>query len=160
MATGSYLTPNYSRSQSEIQGDLHKMSLNMSTKVAKNSLNLEGISLKSIKTKKVIKEYFSNSEPAPLNSSGGSPSRPSPPHIGKPPISTRLPRPHSLSTGADKELGGSSDLASNSDLCPTSGGYISSSHIFTECASVTILGSSTLYSNCIGEPQHKKEYIS
>ncbi|GFU82973.1 hypothetical protein TNCV_935761 [Trichonephila clavipes] len=24
MATGSYLTPNYSRSQSEIQGDLHK----------------------------------------------------------------------------------------------------------------------------------------
>ncbi|GFX44957.1 hypothetical protein TNCV_3430061 [Trichonephila clavipes] len=25
MATGSYLTPNYSRSQSEIQGDLHKM---------------------------------------------------------------------------------------------------------------------------------------
>ncbi|GFX23211.1 uncharacterized protein TNCV_4559931 [Trichonephila clavipes] len=27
MATGSYLTPNYSRSQSEIQGDLHKMSI-------------------------------------------------------------------------------------------------------------------------------------
>ncbi|GFT84534.1 hypothetical protein TNCV_3380421 [Trichonephila clavipes] len=25
MATGSYLTPNYSRSQSEIQGDLHKL---------------------------------------------------------------------------------------------------------------------------------------
>ncbi|GFV47855.1 hypothetical protein TNCV_2369481 [Trichonephila clavipes] len=24
MATGSYLTPNYSRSQSEIQGDLHR----------------------------------------------------------------------------------------------------------------------------------------
>ncbi|GFX30995.1 hypothetical protein TNCV_2024981 [Trichonephila clavipes] len=27
MATGSYLTPNYSRSQSEIQGDLHKLSV-------------------------------------------------------------------------------------------------------------------------------------
>ncbi|GFW51455.1 hypothetical protein TNCV_4211331 [Trichonephila clavipes] len=25
MATGSYLTPNYSRSQSEIQGDLHNV---------------------------------------------------------------------------------------------------------------------------------------
>ncbi|GFS76514.1 hypothetical protein TNCV_1621321 [Trichonephila clavipes] len=25
MATGSYLTPNYSRSQSEIQGDLHRL---------------------------------------------------------------------------------------------------------------------------------------
>ncbi|GFS92010.1 hypothetical protein TNCV_1931721 [Trichonephila clavipes] len=25
MATGSYLTPNHSRSQSEIQGDLHKV---------------------------------------------------------------------------------------------------------------------------------------
>ncbi|GFS49836.1 hypothetical protein TNCV_4344801 [Trichonephila clavipes] len=29
MATGSYLTPNYSRSQSEIQGDLHTVIVNL-----------------------------------------------------------------------------------------------------------------------------------
>ncbi|GFV65455.1 hypothetical protein TNCV_1081351 [Trichonephila clavipes] len=31
MATGSYLTPNYSRSQSEIQGDLHKVTVRFSS---------------------------------------------------------------------------------------------------------------------------------
>ncbi|GFU68011.1 hypothetical protein TNCV_2823541 [Trichonephila clavipes] len=32
MATGSYLTPTYSRSQSEVQGDLHKTDWNCTRK--------------------------------------------------------------------------------------------------------------------------------
>ncbi|GFT72518.1 uncharacterized protein TNCV_973841 [Trichonephila clavipes] len=32
MATGSYMTPTYSRSQSEVQGDLHRLNLDSSLK--------------------------------------------------------------------------------------------------------------------------------
>ncbi|GFU57991.1 hypothetical protein TNCV_5083491 [Trichonephila clavipes] len=68
---------------------------------------------------------------------GGSHLHSSPPLIGGLHICTWLPRPHSPSSGAGKQLAGSSELSSYTGLCPTSGGYNSTSHIFTECASVT-----------------------